>query len=55
MTTDQLWAGVDVGREHHWVCVVDAAGAAVLSRKLVNDEQSIRELIAEVDELGPQV
>lgn len=55
MTTGQLWAGVDVGREHHWVCVVDAAGTVVLSRKLVNDEQPIRELIAEVDGLGPQV
>jgi transposase len=55
MATSQLWAGVDVGREHHWVCVVDAAGTVVLSRKLVNDEQPIRELIAEVDGLGPQV
>lgn len=55
MTTDQLWAGVDVGREHHWVCVVDADGTVVFSRKLVNDEQPIRELIAEVDKLGPQV
>lgn len=55
MATGQLWAGVDVGREHHWVCVVNASGTAVLSRKLVNDEQLIRELIAEVDGLGPQV
>lgn len=55
MATGQLWAGVDVGREHHWVCVVDTAGTVVLSRKLVNDEQAIRALIAEVDGLGPQV
>lgn len=55
MAAGQLWAGVDVGREHHWVCVVDTAGTVVLSRKLVNDEQPIRELIAEVDGLGPQV
>lgn len=55
MTTDQLWAGVDVGREHHWVCVVDTTGTVVLSRKLVNDEQSIRELITQVDGLGPRV
>ncbi|WP_347222057.1 IS110 family transposase, partial [Mycolicibacterium poriferae] len=55
MTASQLWAGVDVGREHHWVCVVDSAGKVMLSRKLVNDEQSIRELIAEIDKLGPQV
>ena len=55
MATVQLWAGVDVGREHHWVCVVDAVGTVVLSRKVVNDEQPIRALIAEVDGLGPQV
>ena len=55
MTTGQLWAGVDVGREHHWVCVVDTTGTVVLSRKLVNDEQSIRELITQVDGLGPRV
>jgi transposase len=35
--------------------VVDTAGTVVLSRKLVNDEQAIRALIAEVDGLGPQV
>lgn len=55
MATGQLWAGVDVGKEHHWVCVVDDKGAAVLSRRLVNDEQAIRELIAEVDTLSHDV
>jgi transposase len=55
MTADQLWAGVDVGKEHHWVAVVDDTGTVVLSRKLVNDEQSIREVVAEVDQLADQV
>jgi transposase len=55
MTTGQLWAGVDVGKEQHWVCVVDATGAVVLSRKLFNGEQQIRELVADVDALGEQV
>jgi transposase len=54
MTTDQLWAGVDVGKEHHWVCVVDSTGTVVLSRKLVNDEQAIRAVIAEIDALGKE-
>ena len=44
----QLWAGVDVGKEHHWVVVVDDTGAVKLSRKLVNDEQPIRALVAEI-------
>jgi transposase len=53
--TGQLWAGVDVGKEHHWVCVVNDTGAVVLSRKLVNDEQPIRALIGEIDSLGELV
>lgn len=55
MTADQLWAGVDVGEEHHWVAVVDDTGAVVLSREFINDERSIRALVAEVDRLAGQV
>lgn len=55
MTAGQVWAGVDVGKEQHWVCVVDDTGAVVFSRKLVNDEGQIRRLVAEVDGLGAQV
>jgi transposase len=55
MATGQLWAGVDVGKEHHWVCVVDDNGKVVLSRRLFNDEQPIRELVAEIDDLAERV
>jgi transposase len=55
MTTGQLWAGVDVGKEHHWVAVVDDTGAVVVSRKLINDEKPIRALIDEIDTLGQDV
>jgi transposase len=55
MVVDQLWSGVDVGKEHHWVCVVDPAGTVVFSRKLDNDERSIRDLVAEVDRLAERV
>jgi hypothetical protein len=55
MAAGQLWAGVDVGKEHHWVAVVDDIGTVVLSRKLVNDEQQIRGLVSEVDALGVDV
>ncbi|WP_051660563.1 IS110 family transposase [Mycolicibacterium aromaticivorans] len=48
-------AGVDVGKEQHWVCVVDGSGAVVLSRKLSNDEDPIRALVAEIDALADQV
>jgi transposase len=55
MTEGRVWAGVDVGKEHHWVAVVDDSGTVVLSRKLVNDEQSIRDVVAEIDQLAEQV
>ena len=51
----QVWAGVDVGKEHHWVCVVDNNGTVVLSRRLANDEQQIRELVTEIDDLAQPV
>ncbi|BBX11664.1 IS110 family transposase [Mycobacterium novum] len=55
MAASQVWAGVDVGKEHHWVCVVDDNGAVMLSRRLVNDEQPIRELVAEIEQLADEV
>ena len=55
MAASQLWAGVDVGKEHHWVAVVDDTGAMVLSRRLSNDEQQIRGIVTEIDGLGDQV
>jgi hypothetical protein len=55
MTTGQLWVGVDVGKEHHWVCALDATGTVVLSRTLDNDEQAIRAVIAEIDTLSTEV
>jgi transposase len=55
MTASHVWAGVDVGKEHHWVCVVDDNGKVVLSRRLVNDEHPIRELVAEIDDLAERV
>jgi transposase len=48
------WIGVDVGKTHHWVCAVDATGAKLLSRKVLNDEAQIAEVIVAVDELAAQ-
>ncbi|WP_234898898.1 IS110 family transposase [Mycolicibacter kumamotonensis] len=55
MTAGQVCAGVDVGKEHHWVCVVDDNGSVMLSRRLANDEQPIRELVAEIEQLADEV
>ena len=42
------WAGVDVGKGHHWVCLIDEAGTTVWSAKVVNDEGAILEAITAV-------
>ncbi len=42
------WAGVDVGKGHHWVCLIDEAGRTVWSSKVVNDEGPILEAIGAV-------
>jgi len=48
----QVWAGIDVGKAHHWVCVVDKQGRVVLSRKVANDESELAAVVAEVTACG---
>ena len=55
MANSQVWVGVDVGKKQHWVCVVDATGAVLLSRRPGNDETAIPRSITEVDALAEQV
>lgn len=47
MTGPHLWAGVDVGREHHWICVLDTSRTVVPSRRVDNDEAAITAVITE--------
>lgn len=49
------WAGVDVGKEHHWVVVLDAAGKVLLSRKVANDEREIVQVVADAGALADGV
>lgn len=51
----RLWAGIDVGKGHHWVCVVNDAGNTVWSSKVINDEGAILDAIAGVLGLARQV
>src|SRR5699024_4831931 len=48
----QLWAGIDVGKGHHWVCVVDDAGSTRWSAKVDNDESAILNVLGQVLALG---
>lgn len=45
---DIAWVGIDVGKTHHWVCIVDANGKVLLSIKIGNDEAEIVALLARV-------
>lgn len=48
VTVPQIWAGVDIGKEHHHCVVVDERGERLLSRRVFNDEPALLELIADV-------
>ncbi|WP_415926016.1 IS110 family transposase [Streptomyces sp. AK02-04a] len=44
----QIWAGVDIGKEHHHCVVLDERGDRLLSRRVINDESALLELISDV-------
>jgi transposase len=43
-----VWAGIDAGKRAHHCVVIDATGRVLLSRRVVNDESALLELIAVV-------
>ncbi|MFF3788411.1 IS110 family transposase, partial [Streptomyces sp. NPDC001933] len=51
----QIWAGVDIGKEHHHCVVIDAQGKRLLSRRVLNDETVLLELIGDVLALSEDV
>jgi transposase len=51
----RLWVGIDAGKGHHWAVAVDGEGHPVLSRKVVNDEAQILELLTAVREMADEV
>jgi transposase len=54
-TLHHVWAGVDIGKGHHHTVVIDPDGARVLSRRVINDETALLELISQVTALADQV
>lgn len=52
---ERAWAGVDIGREHHHVVVVDIDGERLLSRRVANDEAALLEVIGQVMGLAGRV
>ena len=52
---DKAWAGIDVGKRHHWVCVVDRDGRQLLSARVANDEAGIAAVIGSVTGLAAEI
>jgi transposase len=52
---EEAWAGIDVGKRHHWVCVVDPGGRQLLSVKVANDEAEIAAAIGSVTRLAGKI
>ncbi len=52
---DMAWVGIDVGKIHHWACVVNADGKTLLSVKITNDETEIVALLANAGALATQL
>ena len=42
---EQAWAGIDAGKEHHHVVVIDSEGRRLLSRRVLNGESELNEII----------
>lgn len=51
----QGFAGVDVGKGYHWVCLIEETGATLWTSKVLNDETAILEAIGQVCARADQV
>ncbi|CAM5722887.1 hypothetical protein GCM10010345_95320 [Streptomyces canarius] len=52
---EQVWIGIDAGKAHHWAVGVNATGEKVLSKKVINGEDEILDLIVAACEMADQV
>ncbi|MHA6796173.1 IS110 family transposase [Pseudonocardia bannensis] len=52
---DHIWAGIDIGKEHHHCVVINSDGKRLLSRRIANDETELLALVADVCALGNDV
>ncbi|MER7662345.1 IS110 family transposase [Streptomyces sp. NPDC096193] len=51
----RVWARIDAGKGHHWVAVVDEAGATLWSKQIDNDESAILAALVEILDLAGEV
>jgi transposase len=51
----RIWAGMDIGKEHHHCVVIDTDGRRLLSRRVLNDEAALLELVSDVLAISAEV
>ncbi|AZQ40015.1 IS110 family transposase [Streptomyces cyaneochromogenes] len=51
----RIWAGMDIGKEHHHCVVINERGERLLSRRVLNDETALLELIRDVLDIDRDV
>jgi Transposase len=47
-----FWVGIDSGKRAHHCIMIDQIGAALLSKRVENDEHAMTELIATIAEIA---
>jgi len=50
-----IFVGIDVAKETHWVCAVDHAARVLLDRAVANDQAAIDRLVEDVHKLGGDI
>ena len=55
VTVERAFAGIDVGKEFHWVVTVGEQGEELLSRRVENTEEDLLHVMAEVAALAEHV
>ncbi|MGW1530255.1 IS110 family transposase [Streptomyces sp. NPDC002159] len=51
----EIWAGMDIGKEHHHCAVINAEGERLLSRRVLNDETELLEVLGDVHGISDDV
>jgi hypothetical protein len=54
-TVPEIWAGLDIGKKHHHGVVIDADGKRLLSRRVMNDETELLQLLGGVLKISGDV
>ena len=51
----EIYVGIDVAKETHWACALDARAQVLLDRAVDNDQAAIERLVADLRGLGGEV